>query len=58
MTDNCPACCASPVEPAASRADGDQITDRYRCPRCGHTWVTRRSAAAYQDHNPAAEDVA
>ncbi len=58
MTDACPECCAGPNEPIVSRADGEQLTDTYRCPRCGHTWITRRNAAAYQDFNPAAEDVA
>jgi transposase-like protein len=49
VTDNCPGCCAGPNEPILSRSDDEQATETYRCPSCGHTWTTRRSAAAYQD---------
>jgi transposase-like protein len=58
VTDTCPNCQQADVEPAASRTDGTQLTDRYRCPRCGHGWITRRDTAAYQGYDPAAEDVA
>ncbi|MFI0900596.1 hypothetical protein [Streptomyces sp. NPDC020983] len=47
MTDNCPECCTGPNDPVASRTYGQQRTDTYRCPHCGHGWTTRRDKAAY-----------
>jgi transposase-like protein len=52
VTDNCPNCCHNQVESHASSVNGDTLTDRYRCPECGHTWTTRRSVAAYQGFDP------
>lgn len=49
-TDTCPNCLHPAVPPATTRCDGHQRTDRYRCPHCRHTWITRRDTAAYRDH--------
>lgn len=47
MTDNCPSCSHGPVDSAATVTDNAQRTDAYRCPICGHTWITRRTTDAY-----------
>jgi transposase-like protein len=58
MTDTCPNCLTPAVPPATTRCDSEQRTDRYRCPRCRHTWVTRRDLVAYRDHQPNAGEPA
>jgi transposase-like protein len=52
VTDTCPQCLTRDVAPATSRCDTQQRTDRYRCPACRHTWITRRDHAAYRNHQP------
>jgi transposase-like protein len=42
MTDSCPNCCHRGIDPASETSSGQQITSRYRCPNCGHTWTTNR----------------
>lgn len=42
-TDSCPRCLRSDIEPAIDAEDywGNPHSS-YRCPGCGHRWVTRR----------------
>ncbi|MEU2924160.1 hypothetical protein ABZ636_03735 [Streptomyces sp. NPDC007251] len=47
MTDTCPRCCRRHVPPRAERTDDSQIRSAYRCPDCGHAWITSRQRAAY-----------
>jgi transposase-like protein len=47
MTDTCPRCCRRNVRPRAERTDGTQIRSAYRCPGCGHAWITSRLRSAY-----------
>lgn len=46
--DRCPECLGPIVTPHASLTDGDQLTGRYRCPDCRHTWVCRWSVRAVE----------
>lgn len=45
MLDNCPRCLTRDVIPLVDAEDyhGNPHTS-YRCPRCGHVWITRRLA--------------
>lgn len=47
MTDSCPNCCRRNVSPSAERSDDTQIRSTYRCPGCGHAWITSRLRSAY-----------
>lgn len=47
MTDTCPSCLERDVQPRAERDDGHQTRSAYRCPHCGHAWITSRLNDAY-----------
>jgi DNA-directed RNA polymerase subunit RPC12/RpoP len=47
MTDSCPNCCRRNVHPRAEHADDTQLRSAYRCPQCGHAWITNRMRDAY-----------
>ena len=47
MTDTCPNCLRRDVQPRAERTDNAQIRSAYRCPSCGHAWITSRLRTAY-----------
>ncbi|WP_367134526.1 MULTISPECIES: hypothetical protein [Streptomyces] len=45
MTDACPRCLRRHVPPYVDAEDYDgNLHASYRCPACGHSWVTRRTA--------------
>jgi predicted RNA-binding Zn-ribbon protein involved in translation (DUF1610 family) len=48
MTDTCPNCCRRDVPPRAERSDDRQLRHAYRCPDCGHAWITNRLRTAYR----------
>lgn len=48
MTDTCPNCCHRGVPPRTERDDGAQLRSAYRCPNCGHAWITNRLRDAYR----------
>lgn len=46
LRDRCPECLGLlAVEPREYSADDDVVQCEYRCPTCGHVWVTRWAAA-------------
>ncbi|MFJ2000297.1 zinc ribbon domain-containing protein [Streptomyces chartreusis] len=47
MTDTCPNCCQRAVKPRTQRTDSKQIRSAYRCPHCGHAWITNRLRTTY-----------
>ncbi|MEV8548361.1 hypothetical protein AB0L04_00700 [Streptomyces glaucescens] len=47
MTDSCPRCNRRDVPPRAERTDDTQTRSAYRCPACGHAWITSRLRSAY-----------
>lgn len=50
MNDSCPRCLARDVAPHTDAEDYDgNLHTSYRCPRCGNTWVTRRTAPPEPD---------
>lgn len=49
MADTCPSCTRRDVPPAVTRTRSGRIVHGYRCPDCGHQWVTARLLAAYPD---------
>ncbi|KOT49942.1 MULTISPECIES: hypothetical protein [Streptomyces] len=49
MTDTCPNCCRRRIPPCAERRRGNGLVHGYRCPGCGHEWVTARYLPAYSD---------
>jgi predicted RNA-binding Zn-ribbon protein involved in translation (DUF1610 family) len=48
VTDTCPNCCTRGIRPRAERVDATQLRSAYRCPHCGHAWITNRMRAAYR----------
>lgn len=42
MTDTCPDCLERGIQPRAERTDATQLRSAYRCPHCGHAWITNR----------------
>ncbi|MGY1579191.1 hypothetical protein [Streptomyces sp. MN13] len=47
MTDTCPRCSCRGIPPRAERTDDTQTRSAYRCPDCGHAWITSRLRSAY-----------
>lgn len=42
MTDTCPNCLTRGIQPRAERTSHNQLRSAYRCPKCGHAWITNR----------------
>lgn len=47
MTDTCPNCLTRGIKPRKERTDRQQTRSAYRCPHCGHAWITSRQPSAY-----------
>lgn len=48
MTDTCPNCLTRGTHPRTERHDNHQHRSAYRCPHCGHAWITNRLRDAHQ----------